>query len=134
MASESGSPEFIEIDPERVFALFRTIGFAPPHDPADGDRPGLAFAGRAEIKLATVRPGDPLGVSSAIPAESKEFFRLLAEHSGQLQVITDPTGTYVFERGQAMEHLPHPEPEPAAAPEPARPATAAPARPWWKLW
>lgn len=117
--------EFSEPDVEETFALFRRIGFDPPAHASDGGRPGYEFAGRAEIKFAVLRPDEPFGVSSAIPAESRTFFLKLAEHRQAMQVLTDPTGTYVFEPGGKVEHIPHDQ-EPA--PE------APPPKPWWKFW
>ncbi|CAB3917175.1 hypothetical protein LMG26846_05354 [Achromobacter insuavis] len=113
--------EFAEPDVERTLAFFKQIGFMPPVHASDGDLPGREFAGRAEIKLATLRPDEPLGVSSPIPPESKTFFMKLAQFRQEMQVITDPTGTYVFEPGAEPEHIPHPE-------------AAAPRKAWWKFW
>lgn len=115
---ESG---FMEPDVEQTFALFKQIGFVPPVHESDGDLPGYEFAGRAEIKLATLRPDEPLGVTSPMPPEVKAFFAKLAGFRQEIQVITDPTGTYVFEPGGALEHIPHPEDAP-------------PRKPRWKFW
>ena len=112
---------FVEPDVEQTFALFRQIGFVPPVHDSDGDLPGFEFAGRAEIKLATLRPDEPLGVTSPIPQAAKEFFGKLADFRQEMQVITDPTGTYVFEPGAPPEHIPPPE-------------ASAPRKPWWKVW
>ena len=111
-----GAPHFTDADPEEVFALFDLIGFTPPAHPDDDFRVGSIFASRAEIQFATIKPGQPLGVTGMISDEAKAFFAQLAEHRGGLQVITDASGTYVFEAGQPMEHIPPASPPAAASP------------------
>lgn len=121
ITNDADASGFAEPDLAQTLALFQQIGFIPPVHASDGDLPGWEFAGRAEIKLATLRPDEPLGVSSPIPPEAKTFFMKLAQFRQEMQVITDPTGTYVFEPGAEPEHIPHPE-------------EAAPRKAWWKFW
>jgi|GEM_PF-1848195 len=121
LSDDGDDTGFVEPDVEQTFALFRQIGFVPPLHESDGDLPGYTFAGRAEIKLATLRPDEPLGVTSPIPEEAKDFFAKLADFRQEIQVITDPSGTWVFEPGAAPEHMPPPD-------------TPSPRKPWWKVW
>jgi len=121
LSDDGDDAGFVEPDVEQTLALFRQIGFVPPLHESDGDLPGYTFAGRAEIKLATLRPDEPLGVTSPIPEEAKDFFAKLADFRQEIQVITDPSGTWVFEPGAAPEHMPPPD-----APSPRKP--------WWKVW
>jgi hypothetical protein len=132
----SPTPQFTDADPEETFALFERIGFTPPAHADDGALAGSVFAARAEIQMATLKPGQPLGVTGVISDEAKAFFAQLAEHRGGLQVITDASGTYVFEAGQPMEHIPPATSAAASTPaQTAAPQTAPAAKkPRWKFW
>ncbi len=95
--------QFADVSHEAVMELCAKIDFAPEPHPEDGGVLGRFLSSRPEVKLAALNPGQPIGVSDAIPEISRAFFLALARHLGKPQVVADTNGVQLFlNTGQVM--------------------------------
>jgi RHS repeat-associated protein len=86
-------PNITRADPQDVLDLQDDIGHPVRRAGAmDQGVPGKYFASHAERQAAVLDPGAPININLPMCADCQEFFKKLAAHRGQTQVVTEPGG------------------------------------------
>lgn len=81
-------------------------GYEIQKHPLDLGVDGWYYATHAERQVAIMRPNQPIWVSWPMCIDCPKWFRAHARRTGLVQVVTDPTGTFVFlPNGQMMPPL-----------------------------
>ena len=71
----------------------------------DNGIPGQWQAGHAEVQLAALAPNEPMGVSSAVCRECRDFMSALANFRKAVQFIADPEGVWIFHPNGTIEFI-----------------------------
>ncbi|NUS64620.1 MAG: RHS repeat protein [Saccharothrix sp.] len=90
-------PGTTRVPPSEVMDLMDEVGHPiRPNAFLDNGVPGQHYASHAERQAAVLDPNAPVRVDIPQCADCQEFFRRLAVHRGQTQVVTGPDGTRTY--------------------------------------
>lgn len=86
-------PNITRADPQDVLDLQQEIGHPVRRAGAmDQGVPGKYFASHAERQAAVLDPNAPVNISLPMCSDCQEFFKSLAAHRQQTQIVTEPGG------------------------------------------
>jgi RHS repeat-associated protein len=90
-------PGTTRVPPSEVLALQEEIGHPIRPNPfLDNGVPGQHYASHAERQAAILDPNAPVRVDIPQCSDCQDFFRRLAIHRGQTQVVTGPDGVRTY--------------------------------------
>ncbi|WP_236796193.1 RHS repeat-associated core domain-containing protein [Amycolatopsis sp. GM8] len=86
-------PNITRADPQDVLDLQQEIGHPAKRAGAmDQGVPGKYFASHAERQAAVLDPGAPIRINLPMCPDCQDFFKALAAHRQQTQIVTEPGG------------------------------------------
>lgn len=89
-----------DVSPKQVMDRADEIGHSLSKNASiDNGVPGQAAASHAEKQVMTAKPGDPIGVSRGMCSDCIKFAQKHADEIGKDVIVTDPSGTKIFEPG-----------------------------------